>query len=199
MGRYEPALLLAWSMSAAGLAFADVDHPIRTVFALVFLAFVPGLAITRALHLNGLATRLLLALPISLSLAALISAALVYVGFPSWNLGLSMLLSVTVGAIASDLARVSIPTHRPGRITRNKLDDETRQAALVHSLLEGATLAEAAQAAGVSTTTLQRALQRSERLRMAAMVATHGELDATPHTSGGGASGAGRARQHPRR
>jgi hypothetical protein len=183
MRRYEPALLLACTMSAAGLSFADIQHPVRTAVTLFFLAFVPGLAITRAIRLEGLEARLVLAVPTSLGLAAVVSAAFVYFGVPSWDLGLSVLISITVGAVAADLARGAIPAHRAGRFNRSKLDDEGRQAAIVHTLVEGGSLADAAQAAAVSTATLQRALQRSKRLRMAASVASHGELDSPDDAS----------------
>jgi hypothetical protein len=63
-------------------------------------------------------------------------------------------------------------------VNKSKLDDEDRQAAIVHTLVEGGSLAEAAHAATVNTATLLRALQRSSRLRVAASVASHGELDA---------------------
>ena len=53
-----------------------------------------------------------------------------------------------------------------------KLDDETRQARLVEELLAGGTLAEAAEAAGVSMRTLQRSLRRSDALRRAVEVAS---------------------------
>jgi hypothetical protein len=174
--RYEPAILLAWSMVTAALSLGDVQHPIRSTFTLVFLGVIPGLAITRVLRLR-LADRFLLAVPISLSLAALTSAVLVYSGYPSWDLGLSLLLAAAIGAITLDLARASITADRAVQTSRTNLDDETRQAQLIASLMKGGTLAEAAEAAGVSNATLQRALRRSDRLRMAVSVASHGELE----------------------
>ena len=175
-------------MVTAALAFSNVEHPIRTIFTLVFITFVPGLAIIRLVHLEGLTIRLLLAPPTSLAVAALVSAILVYSGIPSWNLGLSALVSLTVGLVVADFARrdVEFEPHVP----RRKLDDEARQAALVQTLLDGGTLADAASAAGVSTATLRRALHRSTPLRGAVRVATHGESDRSeltpPDVAGGG-------------
>jgi hypothetical protein len=177
IARYEPAIIILWTMATAAVSFADLQHPVRTALALVFLGFVPGLAVIRLSRLQGLGIRLLLALPSSLAIAAVVSAALVYSGFPSWDLGLSALLSITVGAVALDLARPIVFAERTGQ-PRRKLDDESRQAALIQTLLDGGTLAEAAKAAGVSTATLQRALHRSNALWTAVSVATHHESQA---------------------
>jgi hypothetical protein len=134
------------------------------------------LAILRLLGFESHVSRLLLALPTSLSLAALVSAILVYSGLPAWSLGLSALLAMTVGAIALDLARGPITSEDRPRTARTKLEDEARQVALIDTFMEGGTLADAAEAAGVSLTTLHRALQSSERLRRAVSVASHGRL-----------------------
>jgi hypothetical protein len=177
--RYEPALLLLWSMLAGALAFGDVDHPIRSAVVLGFVALGPGLALVRLLGFEDYTTRLLLALPTSLALAAVVSAFLVYGGLPTWDLGLSALIAVAVGAIALDLAHPgTIFAPRPAPASKRKLDDESRQAALINMLMDGGTLDEAADAAGVSMATLQRALQSSDRLRRAASVASRGRLDA---------------------
>jgi hypothetical protein len=171
MSRFEPAVLITWTMATAAVSLADVHHPIRTVIVMVFLAFVPGLAIVRFARIGGYGVRLLLALPTSLSLAAVVSAVLVYSGVPTWDLGLAALLSVTVGFVLLDVARPSIL--REQSVVRRKLDDESRQAALLQTLIDGGSMSDAARAAGVSPATLRRALQRSNRLRLAVSVATH--------------------------
>jgi hypothetical protein len=175
MLRLEPALLIAWTMATAAMSFSGVQHPLRTLFALAFLAFVPGLAVIRLARLDGHGVRLLLAVPTSLAITAFVSAVLVYAGAPSWDLGLAGLMALTLGAIALDLARPSFARERP--VPRRKLDDESRQAALIHALVDGGSLSDAAAAAGVSAATLQRALERSNRLRLAVLAATHGESE----------------------
>ena len=55
---------------------------------------------------------------------------------------------------------------------RGKLADPSRQAQLVASLQDGATLSEAADAAGISVSTLQRGMRRSDVLRRAVEVAS---------------------------
>ena len=183
--RYEPALLLLWTMITAALAFSDLQSPIRSAFALTFLAFVPGLALLRLVGFEDYTVRLLLALPTSLALAAIVSATLVYSGLPSWDLGLSVLVAIAVGAVALDLAHPVILGSRTAPVPKRKLDDESRQAALIRALMDGGTLKQAADAAGVSMATLQRALRASNRLRSAASVASRGELDAVAEAAGG--------------
>jgi hypothetical protein len=75
-------------------------------------------------------------------------------------------------------------------VNRSKLDDEDRQAAIVDILVEGWSLAKAAQAAAVTTATLQR----SSRLRMAASVAPHGELQAPQDATDDGNRACARSR-----
>lgn len=173
--RLEPAALIAWTGVTAGLSFADVHHPIRSLFALVFFAFVPGLAIVRLGRFGGLGTRLLLAAPTSLGLAAVVSAILTYSGVPSWNVGLGVLIIITAAFVALDIFVRS--TRRQRSVPRRKLDDEARQEALIQALLAGGSVAEAADAAGVHPATLRRALRHSSRLSMAVSVATHGESE----------------------
>lgn len=173
--RVEPAALIAWASVTAALTYADVHHPIRSLFALVFFAFVPGLAVVRLCRFGGLGARLLLAAPTSLALAAVVSAVLTYSGIPMWNLGLGILIIITAAFVALDILLRS--RWHEGTVPRRKLDDEARQAAMIQVLLAGGSISEAAGAAGVHPATLRRALRRSSRLSMAVSVATHGESE----------------------
>ena len=85
MRRFEPALLLAWTMLTAALCFGDFDNVVRIAFAISFLGAVPGLAIGRLLGLDG-EVRWLTAIPLSLATDAIVSGALVYFGVASWDL-----------------------------------------------------------------------------------------------------------------
>ena len=88
-------------------------------------------------------------MPLSLSIAALVGGILVYSGFPSWDLALTLLISLTVAGVIVDLVRprvVMIPM--PDLRVPGKLNDEDRQARLMQSLLEGGSLDDAAAAAG---------------------------------------------------
>lgn len=178
MRRLEPTLLLAWTMFTSAFVFGDFSGPFRVVFALVFLGVVPGLAFARLVRFTDPEVRLLTAIPLSLAFDAIVSGALVYFGVPSWDLGLSILVSLVVAALVIDLARPEIGLGPvPQLQVPGKLDDEARQARLVDVLLAGGTLADGAAAAGVSRSTLTRALRRSEALRRAVEVASRGSVD----------------------
>ena len=174
MRRLFRLLMFGWTAVVAALVFVDFAGPVRIGLTVAWLALAPGLAITALLGFNGLLTRLFLSVPLSLCLAAVVSALLVYGGFPSWELGMSILLSVTMAALIIDLAppQVELSMHETATThLSGKLSEPSRQAQLVTSLQDGATLAEAADEAGVSVSTLQRGMRRSEVLRRAVEVA----------------------------
>jgi transposase-like protein len=175
--RWEPTATLIMTMFTAALVFGDFETPVRTVFALVFLTLVPGLALMRLAHLPGLGMRIFLAVPVSLCLAALVSGVLVYAGVPSWDLGVSILISVTVAAVIVDIAEPIIPEFLAEETGPRRLDSEERQALLMRSLLGGASIQEAAHAAQVSPATVHREIRRSERLRRAIDLARRSVLE----------------------
>lgn len=174
--RVEAPLLLAWTMVTAAMVFGDAEGPVRTAVALTWLSFAPGLALGRLTGFD-LPMRLLTAVPVSLCLAAAVSAALIYAGLPSWEVATTVLISITVGAVILTLAplRARADLQSPAADDlRGKLAEEPRQARLVETLLDGGTLTEAAQAAGVSMSTLRARLRASEALRRAVEVASNG-------------------------
>jgi hypothetical protein len=173
-------LMFGWTALVAGLVFSEFGGPIQIGLTVAWLALAPGLAIIALLGFSGLLTRLLLSIPLSLCLAAVVSALLVYAGIASWELGMSILVSGTVAALIIDLAppQVELPIHETTTThLRGKLAEPSRQAQLVTSLQDGATLAEAADEAGVSVSTLQRGMRRSAVLRRAVEVASTTGLD----------------------
>jgi hypothetical protein len=191
MRRFEPALLLTWTMLTAAVCFGDLDSPVRVAFAVSFLGAVPGLALGRLFGLSGEA-RWLMTVPLSLALGAVVSGLLVYVGYPSWNLALSILISISVAALIVDISQPELDLERTLEFpVPGKLDDETRQVRLVEALLAGGSMAEAAEAAGVSVRTLQRSLRRSDALRRAIEVASHGGEPAASATELDSTEGAG--------
>lgn len=167
-------LLFGWTAVVAGLVFADIGGPVRIGLTVAWLALAPGLAVTGWLGFSGFITRLFLSIPFSLCLAAVVSGVLVYAGLPSWDLGMSILVSATLAVLIVDLAppQVELSMHETANPhLRGKLADPSRQAQLVASLQDGATLAEAADEAGISVSTLQRGMRRSDVLRRAVDVA----------------------------
>jgi hypothetical protein len=180
MARVEPPLLLAWSMVTAALVFGDIGSPVRTALAFGWLMLVPGLTLTRLIEVRELPIRLVIAVPLSLALDAAVSGVLVYAGLPSWEVGMSILISISVAAVILDLAppRPGLRlVWNPAGDLRGKLAEESRQARMVEALLAGGTLGDAAEAAGVSIATLRRRLGTSEALRRAAEVAAGGPVD----------------------
>ena len=180
MRRLEPPLLLAWRLVTAALVFGEVQGPLRTTVALTWLSLAPGLAFAMLTGLTGLVSRILLGVPVSLCLVAVVSGVLVYAGIPSWELGMSVLLSLTVAAVILHLAPPRLNVRlgwEAATDVRGKLAEEPRQARMVEALLAGGTLADAAEAAGVSLVTLRRRLRSSEALRRAVEVASGGSLE----------------------
>jgi hypothetical protein len=128
----------------------------------------------------GLGTRaqLLLAVPASLSLAAIVSGILVYAGAYSWQLGFVVLVALVVTCTTLSVAPLRALSRAPlgpANLT-GKLADEERQATLLHSLQRGATLNQAAEAAGISPATLRRRLRSSEVLRRAVELSSGGRV-----------------------
>ncbi len=185
------ALMFGWTAAVAVLVFADVAGPVRIGLTVTWLAVAPGLAIVALFGFRGVLTRLLLAIPLSLCLAAVVSAVLVYAGMPSWELGMSILVSGTLAALIAELAppQVDLAMHETGTThLSGKLAEPSRQAQLVASLQDGATLAEAADEAGVSASTLHRGMRRSIVLRRAVQVASATGLE-EPALDAGATSG----------
>jgi hypothetical protein len=175
MKRLLRLLMFSWTALVAALVFADIGGPVRIGLTVAWLAIAPGLAVITLLGFSGVLTRFLLTVPLSLCLAAVVSAVLIYSGLSSWELGMSVLVSLTIAALVVELAPPQVDLSiRETRIThlRGKLADPSRQAQLVASLQDGATLSEAADSAGISVSTLKRGMRRSDVLRRAVEVAS---------------------------
>lgn len=177
--RVEAPLLLAWTMVTAALVFGDAEGLLRTTIALTWVAIAPGLALGSLTGFD-LPMRALTAVPVSLCLAAAVSAALIYAGSPSWEVATIILMSITVGAVILKLAPPRVHVRLGSSATddlRGKLAEEPRQARLVESLQDGGSLADAAASAGVSMSTLRKQLRASKALRRAVEVASKSRVD----------------------
>lgn len=97
-------LLLATAACLAAFA-TDAQGPLRTVVALGFLLFVPGLALAELLPVRGLAQRLAIATGASLAIETLIAVALVYAGAYTSGLALSIVAGVTLATLVAALGR----------------------------------------------------------------------------------------------
>lgn len=174
--RFENIAILSTTMVTAALVFGDFEFPLRTAFALAFMSVVPGYALVRLIGVSGLAMRLFLAVPISLAISMIVSGGLVYAGIVSWNFGVTIIMSVTVGAVILDISRRAVAEARVTQTASRRLTHEDRQERLIGSLREGSTLAEAARVADVSLATVYREMRRSDAFRRAIDVASGGLL-----------------------
>lgn len=103
------AILVA--TAACGIAI-DVNwhSPARTVLALAFLLFVPGLAFAELLRIRDHVQRLAIATAASLAFETLLAVTLVYAHDFSIHLTLTVLYGVTVGAVGVAVIR-AMRTH----------------------------------------------------------------------------------------
>ncbi len=95
---------------------ADWRSPVRTVLALGFLLFAPGLAVTEMLAIREPMQRLALVTAGSLALETVVALTLLYAGAFSVNLALILLAGLILGALAVTFIRARrIPAHSPDR------------------------------------------------------------------------------------
>ena len=97
-------LLLATAGCLVAFA-ADAGGPLRTVLALGFMLFVPGLALAELLPVRGLAQRLAIATGASLATETLVGVTLIYAGAYTSGLALSIVAALTLAALLAALVR----------------------------------------------------------------------------------------------
>lgn len=93
-------------LSAAVIGVMNIfsfDSPIRPMLAIWFLGLCPGMALVRLIHLEDRWTEIMLAIAVSMSLDVGLSLALVYAGLWSANLGLAILIGVSLVGAAAQL------------------------------------------------------------------------------------------------
>jgi hypothetical protein len=98
------AILLVTAASTLAVAL-DWRSPLRTVLALGFLLFVPGLALAELLVIREPVQRLAIATGASLGVETVLAATLIYARAFSLGLTLSLLAGLTVGALAVAVVR----------------------------------------------------------------------------------------------
>ena len=173
MSRIERDLLLVWTALTAAVVLAGLGGPVRVALVLSWVALAPGLALCAVAGFGPLALRLFLAPPVSLALAATVSGLLIYAGLPTGGPGMGFLFAVTFGVLTFQVPFVRTFLLRRSALSadvRGKLAEEARQAALIEALVQGGSLEDAAEAAGVSVATVRRRIRESESLRRAVRV-----------------------------
>ena len=97
--RLAPVIALALAAMAIMVVATDMKAPIRPVAALGFAVLGPGLVVMRFVRMPSIAIEVALAVPVSLTIDALLAGAVLYVG--DWSAGLVLVL---VSGITAALA-----------------------------------------------------------------------------------------------
>ncbi len=97
------------AVAIAILVLADISSPVRIALALWFMAFCPGLAWVQLLRINDRWTEILLAIMVSFALDVGVATTLVYARHASPNLGLAILVLITMIGLGLYLMGMSVP------------------------------------------------------------------------------------------
>ena len=103
----DAAAILGAGGLAGVLMAVGSESPVRVVFALAFLLFGPGLAVTDLLDVQDIAQRLAIATGISLATEALIGLGLLYAGAYSPGLTFAIVLALTAVLLTIALVRAA--------------------------------------------------------------------------------------------
>lgn len=98
-----PFVLIASSLLIGLMAFSNWQSPLRVWIALWFLVICPGMALQRLVGLRLPIQGWSLAIAFSLALDSLVGIILLYSGKWSWELGLGILVSLTIISAILDL------------------------------------------------------------------------------------------------
>jgi hypothetical protein len=108
-GRRRPVVWLAassvWAAAAALTVVLDVQVAYRAPVVLSFLLICPGLSIVRAFGIRRGAVEVALGVALSMALAVLVPAALLYAGAWSPSAALAVLIALTIAVAAIDVVR----------------------------------------------------------------------------------------------
>lgn len=105
--RIWPYLITALAAGAAALVILDVTTVIRPAVVLAFLLVCPGMALIRLLRVGEPLPELLLAIVVSLALAAVLATISIYAGV--WNppLVFGLIAVITLAAVVADAIRTA--------------------------------------------------------------------------------------------
>lgn len=98
-----PAVVIVSAVLAEVLTFFDVNSPLRTVNTLWFLVAGPGMAFIPLLQLREFLYELVLMLALSLALALIVATGVLYAGWWSPQLILSILVALSLVGVVCQL------------------------------------------------------------------------------------------------
>ena len=98
-------IVILWSLGTAGAVYGDTHPAVRAVVAVPFVVACPGLSLARFIRLRDALGELTLGVALSLSLAVLVPATLLYAHAWSPNAALGILTGVAVFSAVLDVLR----------------------------------------------------------------------------------------------
>jgi hypothetical protein len=104
------ALVIIFALAACLAVFLDAPVPLRSSVTLLFLVFIPGLAVVRFLRLTDPVLRLSLAVATSLALDVVVSIVMIYAG--SWTPRTALVGIAAVAVIAAAAEAVAASSGR---------------------------------------------------------------------------------------
>jgi hypothetical protein len=106
--RWVAVVLLALTVQAVILMALSVDGVLRSLTVLIWVTACPGIALARRLgEIAGLAL-VVVGVALSLIMAQVLTAALMYLGVYSWGLVVAGLAVTTVACVSPDLRSVDL-------------------------------------------------------------------------------------------
>ncbi len=105
----RPLIIEVSAVAIAILVLADITSPIRVALALWFMAACPGLAWVQLLRITDQPTEIILAVVLSFALDVGVATSLVYAGHASPNLGLALLVLITMIGLGLYLMGITVP------------------------------------------------------------------------------------------
>lgn len=103
--RVWPATIVGLAVVSMVMVLTDWSGPARAPLVLAFAVVCPGMALIRLVRVEEAVPELLLAVVVSLALAAAVPAITFYVGMWSGKLSLLLITEVTALAVVADVLR----------------------------------------------------------------------------------------------
>jgi uncharacterized membrane protein len=98
-------IIVGFTTGCTAAVMTDWASPVRAAFAIGFLLFCPGLALTELLDVRDLAQRLTIATGASLALDTLLSLLLIYTGAFSIRVTVAILAALTLTTLGASVVR----------------------------------------------------------------------------------------------
>jgi hypothetical protein len=112
--RYAWPLLVASSSAAAAAVFvSDVGPPISVIVTVWFLGACPGVSLVRMLKIDDLLTVAILTIALSLSIVAVASVPLLWIGIWTPARALAVIFTITLGGATAEVWSIGRPATVP--------------------------------------------------------------------------------------